>query len=202
MNHPAKYLLAEDMLRLQNTLMPLISIVIAFVPQSSCEELLALHKAGVLSIISVGSASEIQAEVMGGVTYHYIDENGTAQSVYYKTFINCVGQPHLNFNQFPFKGLLNNGTISKARLKFKTAEQAKQLLAMGNKQIELSSSGEYYLNVPGIAINDNYNIVDNYGAYNERIFLMAVPYIGGYNPDYSGLDFCEAASSKIAACLV
>jgi hypothetical protein len=26
---------------------------------------------------------------------------------------------------------------------------------------------------------------------------MAVPYIGGYNPDYSGLDFCEEASEKI-----
>jgi len=27
---------------------------------------------------------------------------------------------------------------------------------------------------------------------------MAVPYIGGYNPDYSGLDFCEATSGNLA----
>jgi hypothetical protein len=27
--------------------------------------------------------------------------------------------------------------------------------------------------------------------------MMAVPYIGGYNPDYSGLDFCDAASTNI-----
>lgn len=27
--------------------------------------------------------------------------------------------------------------------------------------------------------------------------MMAVPYIAGYNPDYSGLDFCEAASKFI-----
>jgi hypothetical protein len=27
--------------------------------------------------------------------------------------------------------------------------------------------------------------------------MMAVPYIGGFNPDYSGLDFCEAASEVI-----
>jgi hypothetical protein len=31
--------------------------------------------------------------------------------------------------------------------------------------------------------------------------MMAVPYIGGFNPDYSGLDFCEAASKEIIDCL-
>jgi hypothetical protein len=32
--------------------------------------------------------------------------------------------------------------------------------------------------------------------------LMAVPYIGGYNPDYSGLDFSEAASALIIKSIV
>ncbi|MFD2144096.1 hypothetical protein [Mucilaginibacter antarcticus] len=57
--------------------------------------------------------------------------------------------------------------------------------------------GNYYLRVPGIAINDSYQPVDKYGAFNERLYIMAVPYIGGFNPDYSGLDFCEAASKAI-----
>ncbi|MBE0392431.1 hypothetical protein BJQ96_02279 [Flavobacterium sp. PL0002] len=26
---------------------------------------------------------------------------------------------------------------------------------------------------------------------------MAVPYMGGFNPDYSSLDFCEASSEHI-----
>ena len=46
-------------------------------------------------------------------------------------------------------------------------------------------------------INDYFQVVDSYGAVNNRIFVMAVPYIGGVNPDYSGLDFCEAASARI-----
>ena len=29
------------------------------------------------------------------------------------------------------------------------------------------------------------------------LYIMAVPYIGGFNPDYSGLDFCENASKAI-----
>ena len=60
----------------------------------------------------------------------------------------------------------------------------------------------YYLNVPGIAINDNFQVLDEYGAYNNRIYMMAVPYIGGYNPDYSGLDFCEAASKYVVESLL
>lgn len=55
----------------------------------------------------------------------------------------------------------------------------------------------YYLRVPGIAINDYFQVVDDYSAFNERIYVMAVPFISGFNPDYSGLDFCDAASSAI-----
>lgn len=42
-----------------------------------------------------------------------------------------------------------------------------------------------------LAINDN-----------DRIYIMAVPYIGGYNPDYSGLDFSEAAFAAIVKTLL
>jgi hypothetical protein len=30
---------------------------------------------------------------------------------------------------------------------------------------------------------------------------MAVPFIGGLNPDYSGLDFCDTAAEKISEVL-
>lgn len=197
MNYPAKYLSAEDMQRLQKVLMPLISVVIAFVPQSSCEELLALHAAGKLEIIAVGEDGESEPEKSkGGITYNYTDENGNDQSVYYQTFIDCVGQPHLKYEDFPFKGLLEKKSISPARIQFRSAEKAKSALDKGNKNIEKDGK-DYYLKVPGITINDNFQIVDTKGGANDRIYIMAVPYIGGYNPDYSGLDFCEQASSNI-----
>lgn len=196
MNYPAKYLSAEDMLRLQETLMPLIAIVIAFVPQSSCKELLALHKSGVLTIVTVGSDSKVEPEKQGGITYHYKDEKDRPVAHHFKTFIDCVGQPHLNYRDFPFKSLKTDQVINAAKLKFKDAALGQIALANG-KDVIVDEEGHYYLNVPGVAINDNFNVVDTYGAYNERIFMMAVPYIGGFNPDYSGLDFCEAASQKI-----
>jgi uncharacterized NAD(P)/FAD-binding protein YdhS len=201
MNYPAKHLSAEDMLRLQKTLMPLISIVIAFVPQRSCEEMLALHHEGLLDIVPVGQDSEVVPEDRGGVTYKFEDEDGNQQSVYYKTFIDCVGQPHLSFDDFPFKSLVSNRSISPARLQFESDAEGEMALKNGNKKVEQDTNGSYYLNVPGITINDSFQIIDQYGGYNSRISIMAVPYIGGYNPDYSGLDFCEEASGRIAETL-
>lgn len=196
LNYPAKHLSAEDMQRVQKTLTPLISIVIAYIPQSSSEELLALHQAGVLELIPVGDESRVEAEPKGGATYHYNDEKGSEQAVYFNTYIDCVGQPHLAFEKFPFKSLLSNRTISPARVKFRSAEEGQKAMAEG-KSVSQDVNGDYYLKVSGITINDHFQVVDDYGAFNDRIYIMAVPYIGGYNPDYSGLDFSEEASSTI-----
>jgi uncharacterized NAD(P)/FAD-binding protein YdhS len=191
MNYPAKHLSAEDMQRLQKVLLPLISIVIAYIPQSSTEELLALHNAGLLEMIPVGEDSKVEAKAGGGAVYYYDD-----QAVFFNTYVDCVGQPHLNYKDFPFKSLLSHKRISPAHLKFKSVEEGKKALEAG-KEVEQDAGGDYYLQVPGITINDKFQVIDEYGAYNDRIYIMAVPYIGGYNPDYSGLDFCEEASAAI-----
>lgn len=197
MNHPAKYLSAEDMQRLQKVLMPLISIVIAFVPQKSCEELLALHHAGVLDLIPVGSDSTVEPQLNGGIVYHFSDDNDKKHSVYYQTFIDCIGQPHLEYNDFPFKTLLSQKAVSPARLKFKSNQAGHAAFMQNQDTVQKDEAGEYFMNVSGIAINDNFQVIDQYGAYNKNLYIMAVPYIGGLNPDYSGLDFCEAASLQI-----
>ncbi|MCZ4224239.1 FAD/NAD(P)-binding protein [Pedobacter rhodius] len=201
MNYPAKYFSAEDMLRLQKTLMPLISIVIAFVPQSSVEEILALNEAGVLEIVSVGEDGAEEAQPEGGAIYHYTDEDGQRQSNQYDTFIDCVGQPHLSYQDLPYPSLISKKTVSPAKIKFKD-NKAGMEASKTNDKVEKGIDGCYYLNVPGITINDNFQVINNYNALNDRIYMMAVPYIGGYNPDYSGLDFCEAASERIVNALL
>ena len=196
MNYPAKYFSAEDMLRLQKKLMPLISIVIAFVPQSSCRELIALHDAGVLDIVSVGNDSEIEIADQGGIVYHFKDEDEQLTKQAYQTFVDCVGQPHLDFDKFIFDGLKTAGAISAAKLAFKDQQIGAKEMEKNDKVEELEE-GVYLLNVPGITINDNFQIVDENGDANAHIFIMAVPYIGGFNPDYSGIDFSEEASQRI-----
>jgi uncharacterized NAD(P)/FAD-binding protein YdhS len=197
MNYPAKYLSAEDMMRLQKELLPLISLVIAFVPQSSCKELMALHDAGLLEIVAVGLDNEIEMKEEGGIVYHYKDDGHEKRSVKYSTFIDCVGQAHLSYNDFPFKSLLSQKAISPAKLKFKSKDAGAEALKNESAKVSKDHKGDFYMDVPGITINDNFQVIDPYGAYNNRIYIMAIPYIGGYNPDYSGLDFCEEASCRI-----
>jgi hypothetical protein len=202
LNYPAKHLSAEDMQRLQKVLLPLISIVIAYVPQSSCEELLALHQAGILEMVTVGDDSKVVPdEENGGAVYHFVDEAGQSQAIHYQTYIDCVGQPHLSYQQFPFKSMLSEKTVSPAYVQFQSQEIGRMQFEDGNEKVIKTAEGAYWLAVSGISINDNFQILDPFGVYNERIYMMAVPYMGGLNPDYSGLDFCEEASGRIVKAL-
>jgi uncharacterized NAD(P)/FAD-binding protein YdhS len=197
MNYPAKHFSAEDMQRLQKTLLPLISIVIAYIPQSSCEEFFALHDAGLLVLVDVGNDSDAEPDEKGGANYYYTDGNGKKQSTYYNTYVDCSGQPHLSYDDFPYESLRAAHVITPAKLKFRDAAEGKKA-AQDDKHTVSEVEGKYYLKVPGIAINDDFQPVGGLGEVNNRLYVMAVPYIGGYNPDYSGLDFCERASDSIA----
>lgn len=196
MNYPAKYFSAEDMLRLQKTLIPLISVIIASIPQSSAWELIALYQAGVLELKAVGAESTFEVHTDGGTVVKYADEDGNQQADHYCTFVDCSGQRHFSYEEFPFKSLRDNFSISPARLKFRNGENALKLIEEQHSQVD-EQNGEYFLKVPGIGINDYFQVLDRYLAFNERIYIAAVSHIGGHNPDYSGLDFCEEASGRI-----
>ncbi|MCJ8211575.1 FAD/NAD(P)-binding protein [Mucilaginibacter sp. RS28] len=202
MNYPAKYFSAEDMLRMQRVLMPLIAVVIAYVPQSSAAEMLAMHQAGCLDIVAVGTDSKVEPVGEGGIIFHYTDEDNVQHSNTYRVFVDCIGQPHLSYEELPYPGLFNNKTVSPARLYFRDRQLAMEEKNKGNDKVKEDREGRYYLLVPGITINDSFQAVDEYNALNERIYVMAVPFIGGFNPDYSGLDFGEAASATIIKALV
>jgi uncharacterized NAD(P)/FAD-binding protein YdhS len=197
MNYPAKYFSAEDMLRLRKTLMPLISVVIAYVPQGSVLEMLALYEAGVLDMVTVEEDSRVTPKEGGGAVYHY----GEGKAVHFQTYIDATGQPHLNLEDIPFESLKKDRVLSRAKIKFRDNAHGKNALR-DKENVGLGEDGHYYLLVPGVTINDSFQVVDDYGALNERLFFMAVPYIKGYNPDYSGLDFCEEASKRIVDCLL
>lgn len=196
MNYPAKHFSAEDMLRLRRELKPLISVVIAFIPQASCRELMALHDEGRLSMVTVGEESKVVPGDKGGADYDYGNANGDAP-VHFPVFIDCIGQEAMDFDDFPFRSLVSDKTVNPAFVRFRDAEQAKREIEAGNKDISLTEGDQYYLRLPGVSIGDDFHVTDPYGANNPRIAIMAVPYISGLNPDYSGLDFCEAASALI-----
>lgn len=195
MNYPAKYFSAEDMQRLHKTLLPLISIVIAYIPQSSVEEMLALHEAGLLELISVGDDSEVIPRKQGGAAITYRVNNEYIKRTF-DYFVDSIGQPHLSVQELPFPSLVKDKIVTEARVKFRDPEAGFALYEQGDKKVQLHKSC-CYLSLAGIAINDSFQVIGEKGESSDRIFMMAVPFMGGYNPDYSGLDFCDKASGLI-----
>lgn len=200
MNFPAKHLSAEDMLRLQKTLSSLIAVVIAFMPQRSCRELLALHDAGRLKLIADGGTGVVKARrgrSEDKLSYSYTDEKGQVHKSSYRAFVNCTGQERLEVEDFPFQSLVEDGTISSAELAFRNSKNG-ELEKKRNKNKDIKKrAGNYYLHVPGANISDAFQLVNSKNEPSNHLYLMAVPYMGGFNPDYSGLDFCEHASKLI-----
>ncbi len=192
-NYPAKHFSAEDMIRLKEKVMPLIAVIIAYMPQSSARELMALYEAGIVEIKDVDYNCKVTPGRSEGAIYNYGQEN----EKHYPMFIDAVGQRPVLYNQIPFEGLKTRETISVAYLRFASASQGKKEMEAGNDMVSQEESGDYLLKLPGININDYFQPLNIYGVANPRLFIMAVPYIAGINPDYSGLDFCEAASDKI-----
>lgn len=197
MNYPAKHFSAEDMLRLRKTLLPLISIIIASLPQSSYKEIIALYDAGIIDLIQVDKESFVEPHADIGGIYNYKSQENIQCQKHYQLYIDAVGQRPLEVYDLPFDGLRSQKLVSSAYLSFKDKNNAESLMNDNEVILFKASNDNYYMKVHGLEINDYFQALDNYGQAVENLFIMAVPFIGGLNPDYSGLDFCDTAASRI-----
>ena len=189
-SYAVKHFSAEDMLRYEEHFQPLAATVIAFVPPSSAEQILALHESGVLELVRVGSDSSVEPHPDGGAVYRY---NG--KEVRYKTYVDCVGQPHLSAREFPFPSLPKSGLVTSATSKFRNEGEGRKLEKESPERVQQDSQGDLYLKLTGVAINDHYQPLDVDGEPTPHLYILAVPLIGGHNPDFSGLDVADTASS-------
>lgn len=195
-NYPAKHFPAEDMLRLKGKLMPLISIIIASLPQSSYHEIMALYHANVLESFSVDRESEVVPDEKFGAVYKIV-KSGKTQEVKYNMFVDAIGQKPMNYGDFPFESLKDDQLISTGFLYFKDHRAAEEEVSKGNPNVKQDSTGKYYLLVTGLNIGDHFENKDIYAVANKRFYNMSVPFIGGLNPDYSGMDFCDTSAERI-----
>ncbi len=205
-NFYAKYLSAEDMLRLRRTLMPLVLHIVCFLPLESAERMMALHDAGKFEIKSVGSDSSISTNPRTpGASIRYQDEaTGQEVNLSYQTFINCMGQKGMPASSFPFPSLTEQGVVNPAQLKFLSNSAAR-------KEIESTRPGEpssvhqkgnsFYLDAGSIAVDDFFRPIDALGQPNDNIHIVAPPYIAGTHPYYAGLPFCNEALEAVADCI-
>ncbi|MFC4163968.1 FAD/NAD(P)-binding protein [Epilithonimonas zeae] len=201
MNYPAKHFSAEDMLRLRKTMMPLISVIIASLPQASYKELISLYEAGLLDLVQVDKESQVVPNANSGAVYHYTSVDNEQREEHYPMFVDAIGQQSFNLNDFPFEGLKQTELITSAYLDFRDNQKALELIKEGEAQVYQGYNNNYYLKLPGLKINDFFQALNPYGQIIDSLYIMAVPFIGGLNPDYSGLDFCDTAAERIVASL-
>ncbi|MNY10799.1 hypothetical protein D3C86_1437960 [compost metagenome] len=126
-----------------------------------------------------------------------MDIQGKKHEQHYQLYIDGTGQQPLEFNDLPFEALKDQGLISTGYLNFKDSNEGEKYVNEKNITVKRDSNNGFYMYVKGLSINDYFQALDAFGNVTKNLFIMAVPFIGGLNPDYSGLDFCDTASRRI-----
>lgn len=128
------------------------------VPHESIERLLALHRAGKLTILALGDDYRIDTHrPEGGVMLLR-----GAERRHFPVFIEAMGQRPLSALQFPFLSLIEQGIV--------------------RDEISSGACGASR----GIAINDVFHpVADNLPA--DRLFCLSLPFIMGRHPFIQGI---------------
>lgn len=198
----AQYLSAEDRLRYQKTVKPLVSYITGFLPPTSVEKMQALMKAGKLKICTLkGKASDEDPR-------HLVlqDEAGEEKTYLFDVTIDALGQEVIPLNQFPFKGLLPN--IQAPRFRFKDHDAGMALhdtyLALDQSPVEFGVSGIQpvaYLRMDGVAVDDQFRLKGKGGSI-DAIHDISIPHINSSYPYHPGLPFCNHAGEIVAESVI
>ena len=87
------------------------------------------------------------------------------------------------------------GVVSPATSKFRNQEVGREFCEREPERALLDNDGEVFLKLAGVAINDLYQPLNSQGRPMPHLYILAIPLIGGHNPDFSGLDVADLASS-------
>lgn len=124
----------------------------ATVPHESIQRMLALHRAGKLSVIAIGEKYRIDSHGPESGAILQVDDESTR----YPVFIDAMGQRALSAKDFPFPSLCDQGIVQDMA----TAEGAP---------------------ARGIVIDDQYHPVAS-GIPDDQLFCLSLPFLMGRHP--------------------
>lgn len=161
----------EALERFNRYLKPVFVDEYATVPHLSIERLLALHRAGHLSVIALGKDHRIDT---------WRTEAGAAVTIdgdrrYFQAFIDATGQRPLEVENFPFPTLLEQGIV----------RDAAQDDAPGIK---------------GIVVDEDFHPVSDHPAH-ERLFCLSIPFILERHPFVQGITSSHELGATVGAAL-
>lgn len=186
LNFHAGLLPAEDHLELRKTILPFVMNVMAALPLKSAKILMAVHEAGRLELIS--GKAEIHHDQEDKTVTVRTDENG--QSFAYRMFIDCAGQASVDEKSFPFKSLIAAKLITPA-----VATVAEDNTQIDAEKLATTREGRKALQLGGMAVTDNYQLITQMGVPATGLYDIAVPHAAGLRPYCYGLQACSEAAS-------
>ncbi len=159
------HLSAEDYDRFSHDFKNIFIDDYATVPHESIERILALHEAGKLDILSIGTEYELNTKPPeGGVILTYEDS-----IIHFPAFIDATGQRKLSAQDFPFPSLWNKGIIKEATVPYKNNKIKQKPLEIG-----------------GIALDMAYHPVSD-SPHTYRLYCPSIPFMLGQFPFVQGI---------------
>lgn len=198
LNFHAELLPAEDHLFFRKEVMPFLMNVIAALPLSSANILLALYDAGCIDLVT-GKVEVIEDSGINDRTVIKVEkEDGREETFNYRMFVNCAGQKNIELKQFPFASLIRDGKVRKARARFETVKKLNKLPKNVNKDMIFEEQSELLLYTGGVDIDAAYRLIDRDGKPNDKIFDISFTHTSGCRPYSYGLQACSATSKILA----
>lgn len=199
LNFHAELMPAEDHIFLMTKVMPFLLNVIAAMPLRSGEQLIALHDAGKLNIISGKTVLHEEQAGNGSVTVAVQQPKGS-QNIDYQMFVDCTGQKSVEIEDYPFRSLVRDGVVRKARACFADARKAEVMQGIHKQQV-VFEYGERIYYAGGIDIDGAYRVIGADGRPNNALFDLSFPHTSGVRPYSYGLQSCSDTGRIVAQAL-
>ncbi|WP_070152815.1 FAD/NAD(P)-binding protein [Sphingobium phenoxybenzoativorans] len=161
----------EALKRFNRYLKPVFVDEYATVPHLSIERLLALHRAGYLSVIALGEDHRI--DTRGSEAGAVVSIDGERR--HFPAFIDATGQRPLEAEKFPFPTLLEQDVVRDAA--------------------EDDAPG-----IKGIVVDEQFHPVSDHPA-RERLFCLSIPFILERHPFVQGITSSHELGATVGAAL-
>lgn len=194
LNFHAELLSAEDHLFFKKEVSSFLMNVIAALPLSSANILLALYDAGCIELIT-GKVKVLEHDGTDPITRIEVEDGEGEKTVTeYRMFVNCAGQRSLQLDDFPFPSLVESNHLRKARARIDDMESVHTLLPTSKSSDIFEENGKNYLHIGGIDVDAAYRIIGANGQANEHIMDITFTHTTGIRPYSYGLQACSATS--------
>ncbi len=194
LNYHAELLSAEDHLFFHSEITSFLMNVIAALPLSSAEILLALYDAKTIEL-KAGYVSFDENSFEDNKTKIIVEsEDGSTEELEYKLFVNCGGQKKLEIDDYPFQALVEKGLVQCATAPFANQEIDEKVSESIDPDSVMLNDGETKLKLSGIDIDSSYRTINNKGTSNPFLYDINFTHTNGLRPYSYGLQACSATS--------